>query len=211
MVGQPLLSPWSPGTLSSWGATAARRPCLSRWLIFPTTDRRWQGAWQCRPCGWSWHLMSEQNWAEPSGHKCQNSKTHFPRVALQIQLYSFLVHDCVHACQCTCVCKCACKHAWGQRTTLPDILRVLLALVFRQDCSLTWNMLSSLGIWPVSASPPLRLQACISTSSSFSHGPRESTHLHTGSQALYWPSNLPNPNKSFLAFLLYLRIRSKDT
>lgn len=167
MVGQPLLSPRSRGTLSPWGAPAAWRLCLSRWLIFPTTDRRWQGAWQCRPRGWRWHLMSEQNWAEPSGHKCQNSKTHFPRVALQIQLYSFLVHDCVRACWCTCMCKCAYKRVWCQRTSLPDILWVLLALVFRQDCSLSWITLSSLGMWPVSASPPLRLQAYISTSSVF--------------------------------------------
>lgn len=119
-------------------------------LVFPNTDRRWQGDRQCRACGWSWHLTSEQNWAEPSGHKCQNSKTHFLRVALQIQLYSFLVHDCV----CVCIPVYMCVQACTLRPGQTDILQVPLALVFRQNLLLTWNRLSGLGAWPVSASPP---------------------------------------------------------
>lgn len=155
--------------------------------------------------------MSEQNWAEPSGHKCQSSKTHFPRVALQIQLYSFLVHDCVHACRCSCMCKCAYKCVWGQRTSLPDVLRVHLPWFLDGTAQLSWNTLSSLGMWPVSASPPLRLQAYISTSSGFLRGPREWTHLHTWETSTLLTEQSPKHQQIFLSFLVYLRIRSKDT
>lgn len=56
-------------------------PILMKVRLFcPLIDRRRQAAWQDGPCSWSFHLIIEQSWAEPSGHRCQNSWACFLRV-----------------------------------------------------------------------------------------------------------------------------------